>query len=78
MAAKNSDAAAPGVTSTACGETSSMAPIDLAQRRIAEVVAVAEEQIVEIDIDGEIAQPPVGDRALGQVVGDRVVPELLR
>ena len=49
----------------------------LAEQRVAEVVAVAEEELVEVEVEAEIAQPPVGDGALGEVVGDGVVAELL-
>ena len=54
----------------------------LAEQRVAEVVAVAEQQLVERrrrgpEVDPEVGQPPVGDRALREVVGDRVVAELL-
>ena len=44
--------------------------------RVAEVVAVAEEQVVELHAHVQVAQPAVGDGALGQVVGDGFVPEL--
>ena len=49
----------------------------LTQPRIAEVVAVAQQQLVDVDVEPEISEPPVGDRALREVVGDRVVAELL-
>ena len=48
-----------------------------AQHRVAQVVAVAEEELVEIDVEPQVAEPAVGHRALGEVVGDRVVAELL-
>ena len=49
----------------------------LAQERVAEVVAVAEQQVVEVEVEAEVVEAPVGDRALGEVVGDRVVAQLL-
>ena len=55
----------------------------LAQQRITEVIAVTEQQRVEPasrrerEIEPQIGQPPIRDRALREVVGDRVVPELL-
>ena len=50
----------------------------LAQERVAEVVAVAEQQLVEVEVEAEVAQPPVGHRALRQVVGDGVVARAAR
>ena len=47
----------------------------LAQLRQAAVVAVAEEEPAEVDL--EVVEAGVGDRALGEVAGDRVVAELL-
>ena len=49
----------------------------LPQQRVAEVVAVAEEQLVEVELEAEVAQAAVGHGALGEVVGDGVVAELL-
>jgi hypothetical protein len=46
------------------------------------MVAVTEQELVEPagtvrrELDAEVAQSPVGDRALREVVGDGVVPEL--
>ena len=78
MATQNSAAAAPAVTSTSSGrEPVAASGHRLAQHRVAEVVAVAEEELVEIDVEPEVAEPAVGHRALGEVVGDRVVAELL-
>ena len=42
---------------------------------IAEMIAVAEQQLVDVDVDAEVGEPAVGNRALRQVVGDRVVAE---
>src|SRR5205807_9950808 len=50
----------------------------LAQHGVAEVVAVAEQQIIQLELQSQISQPSVGDRALGEVVGDGVVAQLLR
>ena len=78
MAVQNSAAAAPAVTSTSSGcEAVAAGGHRLAQQRVAEVVAVAEQQLVEVEVEAQVAQPPVGHRALGEVVGDRVVAELL-
>ena len=47
------------------------------------MIAVTEQEIVEPaarrerQVEPEIRQAPIRDRALGKVVGDRVVPELL-
>ncbi len=49
----------------------------LSQDRVAEVVAVAEEQVVELHVDAQVNEPTIGDGALGEVVGDGVVAELL-
>ena len=55
----------------------------LPQRRITQMVAVTEQEIVEPatraegQIEPEIGEAPIGNRALREVVGDRVVPELL-
>ena len=40
------------------------------------MVAVAKEQLVDVDVDAEVGEPAVGNRALRQVVGDGVVSEL--
>ncbi len=77
----NSAPAAPGVTSTSRRPHAITASGDgLTQHGVAEMVAVAEQQIVESSV-GEPSRPrstkpTIGDRALGQVVRDRVVPEL--
>ncbi len=72
----NSAAAAPGVTSTSSG-ADARPPAAIAARSAgpAEVVAVHQDEVVELD--AEVAQRRVGDRALGQVEPDPVVPELL-
>src|SRR5205823_1722443 len=56
-----------------------------AQGRIAEMVAVAEQQLVEgsdpaagPELDAQVGEAAVGDRALREVVGDRVVAQLFR
>jgi hypothetical protein len=36
----------------------------LAQHRIAEVIAVAEQEVVDVDVDAEVAEPAIGHRAL--------------
>ena len=73
----------PGVTIT----SSALQPVaargdGFAQHRIAEVVAVTEQQVVERrtgarpEVETEVGEPAVGHRALGEIVGDRVVAEL--
>ena len=67
MATQNSAAAAPAVTSTSSARDAVAAGRHrLAEHRIAEVVAVAEQQLVEVELEPEVAQPPVGHRALAR------------
>src|SRR4051794_231601 len=40
------------------------------------MVAVAEQERVDVDVDAQVTEAPVGHRTLGQVVRDRVVAEL--
>ena len=47
----------------------------VAQRRKPAVVAVAEHEPPQVDL--EVVEVGVGDRALGEVAGDRAVPDLL-
>ena len=50
----------------------------LAELRQAAVVAVLEQDVRDVAVDPVVREAEVAERALGQIVRDRVVPELLR